>query len=604
MEKHLVNRFLITTALEETWPDDLETPVLFLGEWCRIYSRRERWSIMNAEVLPYHWDDREKLFNDYQYLSDIYERTLQDLQKQLNEIHGVDHSLRYWRILIGPWLGYFLQMVFDRWTMLKHAFEKHEISGCIILEKNENILIPNDMENFNSLVVDDDWNEMIYSQLLQEYFKENNIIEFVRKKNDKPQQLLKANRTFRSSLSPLKRLVISLSINFKNWIQNSDKYFFIKTYLPLSIENGLLLRLGQKPKKWKLAPTPKAQMNYKMRDWELKMDSLIDDFSNILSQMIPKHIPIAYLEGYQSLLASSDYLGWPQRPKCIFTSNSYSANDVFKAWAAGKTEHGVPLAIGQHGGHFGMTPWSFHEEQQISVSDAWLSWGWSDEKKTNIIPVGNLKVIDSTLNYDPNGMALMVEMTLPRYSYHMYAVPVAGQWLSYFEDQCRFISALPESLSQQVLVRLFINDYGWCQRDRWMEHFPDIKLETGQEPIHNLVNKSRLFISTYNATTFLESLSWNMPTIMFWNPNHWELKDDSLPYFELLKSVNILHETPESAAKHMTEIWDDVPAWWYSVNVQNIRDQFCDRYSRILEKPVEELTAIFQKITYDIKSNK
>jgi len=181
---------------------------------------------------------------------------------------------------------------------------------------------------------------------------------------------------------------------------------------------------------------------------------------------------------------------------------------------------------------------------------------------------------------------------------------VAGQWLSYFEDQCRFISALPESLSQQVLVRLFINDYGWCQRDRWMEHFPDIKLETGQEPIHNLVNKSRLFISTYNATTFLESLSWNMPTIMFWNPNHWELKDDSLPYFELLKSVNILHETPESAAKHMTEIWDDVPAWWYSENVQNIRDQFCDRYSRILEKPVEELTAIFQKITYDIKSNK
>ena len=68
--------------------------------------------------------------------------------------------------------------------------------------------------------------------------------------------------------------------------------------------------------------------------------------------------------------------------------------------------------------------------------------------------------------------------------------------------------------------------------------------------------------------------------------------------------MKIFHETPESAAKHMTEIWDDVPAWWYSVNVQNIRDQFCDRYSRILEKPVEELTTIFQNITFNIKSNK
>ena len=89
----MVNRFLVTTALEETWPDDLETPVLFLGEWCRIYSRRERWSIMNAEVLSYHWDDRQKLYNDYQYLNDHYEIALQALQKQLNEIHRVDHSL-------------------------------------------------------------------------------------------------------------------------------------------------------------------------------------------------------------------------------------------------------------------------------------------------------------------------------------------------------------------------------------------------------------------------------------------------------------------------------------------------------------------------------
>ena len=29
----MVARFLVTTALEETWPEDPETPVLFLGEW-------------------------------------------------------------------------------------------------------------------------------------------------------------------------------------------------------------------------------------------------------------------------------------------------------------------------------------------------------------------------------------------------------------------------------------------------------------------------------------------------------------------------------------------------------------------------------------------
>ena len=67
----MVSRFLITTPLEETWPDNPNAPVLFLGEWCRLYARKERWPKMYAVVLLYHWDDRQKLYNDYQYLNNI-----------------------------------------------------------------------------------------------------------------------------------------------------------------------------------------------------------------------------------------------------------------------------------------------------------------------------------------------------------------------------------------------------------------------------------------------------------------------------------------------------------------------------------------------------
>ena len=593
----MVSHYLITTALEETWPDDLETPVLFLGEWCRIYSRRERWSKMNAEVIPYHWDDRNKLYNDYQYLNIIYENTLKAMQKQLNEIHQVDHSLRYWRILIGLWLGIFLQIVFDRWSMLKHAFEKHEISGCRVLGKDENTFIPNDMDSFMSFIVDDNWNEAIYSQLLQEHWQENIMIELVRKKNNQPQQSNQANRTFKSFPKRFKRLVFNEYFKYKHRFYGSRKYFFLKTKLPLLIEEKLLMRLGQNHNFWKIAWTPQAEVDNNMREWIVDGNNSFDQFSAITNRMIPRHIPTAYLEGYQSLLACTENLSWPQRPKCIFTSNSYSADDVFKAWAAGKTEHGVPLVIGQHGGHHGMTPWAFHEEHQISVSDVWLSWGWSDEKKPNIVPVGNLKYLHSTVEYDPNGGALMVEMAIPRYSYHMYAVPVAGQWLSYFDDQCQFIYALPEHLRKKMLIRLYMHDYGWCQKERWLEQFPDLQLDSGHKPIYDLINKSRLYISTYNATTFLESLIWNMPTIIFWNPYHWELRDDAISYFELLKSAGIFHETPESAAKQMVDIWDNVSEWWYSDEVQKAREKFCDRYSCIPEKPLDKLENLFRKIS-------
>ena len=50
---------------------------------------------MNAEVLPYHWDDRKKLYKDYLNLRDLFEQVLIELSQILNSLHGVDHSVRY-----------------------------------------------------------------------------------------------------------------------------------------------------------------------------------------------------------------------------------------------------------------------------------------------------------------------------------------------------------------------------------------------------------------------------------------------------------------------------------------------------------------------------
>ena len=348
----------------------------------------------------------------------------------------------------------------------------------------------------------------------------------------------------------------------------------------------------------------KIKPNIEKRRWKTQPGLTKDPFSEVVRKLIPLHIPTAYLEGYEALTEKIQSLPWPQKPKAIFTSNSYFSDDIFKAWAAEKTEAGTPLVIGQHGGHFGMTPWSFHEEHQISISDTWVSWGWSDLKKPQVKAFGNLKGFGENMQCDPKGGALMVEMTMPRYSYHMYAGPVAGQWLSYFQDQCSFIEALPKVLQEQILVRLYSHDEGWDQSRRWKDRFPNIKIDSwdmaihpiNRKTIHHLVNKSRLLISTYNATTCLESLAWNVPTLMFWNPEHWELLEEAKPYFNKLKSVGILHESPESAAKQMIAIWNNVSEWWESNEVQRERKIFCKRFAHIPQRPLDELEALFKGI--------
>lgn len=112
----------------------------------------------------------------------------------------------------------------------------------------------------------------------------------------------------------------------------------------------------------------------------------------------------------------------------------------------------------------------------------------------------------------------------------------------------------------------------------------------------SLLKKTRLYISTYNATTYLESMSLNFPTIMFWNPKHWELRDSAIPYFEQLKAVGIFHDTPEGAARQMATVWDDVSGWWESAAVQSVRREFCERYAHIPEKPLELMGKLFRKI--------
>ena len=587
----MVKRFLVTTALEETWPEE-DQPVLFLGEWCRLYSRKERWSIMNAEVLPYHWDNRKKLYRDYQYLKGLYEQMLGSLTEQLNEIHNVDHSLRYWRILIGPWLGYFIQMLFDRWSSIEQALNSYEIEETTILDCPPESLVSQGMWDFQDYLISDPWNHHLYAEILQRVGK----MSFQRLQA-KP---FKPRNSNSSSMQPInKRFLNTMAkqiFQAISFFENNDDAFFISTYLPYKMQWELDRKLKQLPQLRQRIPAPNVLPDLNQRRWSLGLSS-ISEFEELAEELIPQIIPSLYLEGYHSLVELTHQIGWPQNPKLIWTSNSYNSDDVFKAWAAEKIEAGSPLVIGQHGGHYGTGLWSFIEEHEIAISDRYFSWGWDEPEKPKVQPVGQIKhKIPLGVNHAEQSGLLLVTSTMPRYSYHMYSTLVSSQWLDYLEDQFTFTENLLPVIQNELTVRLYINDYGWDQEKRWRDRFPNVALDLGKKNINELISGSRLYVSTYNAATYLESFTMNVPTVIFWNPNHWELRESALPYFNKLKEVGVLHETPESAARHIELIWDDLDGWWSNIKVKNAVQQFCARFAYISPN----ITDIIHKEILDI----
>ena len=579
------NVSLITTACQNTWPKNKDQSVLFLGEWCKIYSEKEVWQRFNSEVAPYHWDDRSKLYSDYQTIQVTYEKTLLSLSAQLNQIHQVGYSLRYWRILIGPWLGCFIHMLFDRWFMLGVVFSSDQQYNCTLVKRDVPSIVPNDMASFMTLFVEDDWNEAIYGQLIEMCWADRTNIEWVDEKN--PNELKKDTGV------NLKAYIKSFVSSFNALYTRQDDCFFISSYLPLSVELKLQGILGQWPKVWTNdRHTPVVEYNNNQRRWLLNMD-ISNHFERIVQKMIPLHIPVAYLEGYKALDLTTEKLSWPKRPKTIFTSNSFWADDIFKAWAARKTESGIPLVIGQHGGGYGMLLFEFGDDHQAKIANKWISWGWSDVDRPNIVPIGNLKVMGRRAYYNPKGGVLMVEFNVPRYSYHLYSAPIAGQWLDYFNEQKKFLTSLPKKLQEKFVLRLHHQDYGKNQAARWQDAMPELSIDSGAQDIKNLIQNSRLYIATYNGTTFLESLAWNIPTIIFWDPKYWELNERAKFYFDMLESVGVFHTTSHSAAQKMMEVWDDIDSWWLSVSVQNAREKFCEQYTRNVDRPVDQLKKIF-----------
>lgn len=569
----MVSRFLCTTALEASWRTD--EPVLFLGEWCRRHSRRARWETLDAQVLPYHWDDRARLHADYLYLKAFHERLLPALAVQLNELHGVDHNVRYWRVLVGPWLGYFVQMLFDRWTSIQEALRNYPIHGTVVLRDAEDSVVPNDMAEFPRLFASDEWNHHLYGEILQRYTELP--CEIVNHRVPRP-AATSDSATLKGAIG---QRVAAVLARIAGSLARDDDAFFLATYLPFAVEVTLCRRFAQAPQRWRSIVPVRTPADDTRRRWVVEGENT-SDFEACARAMIARQIPTAYLEGYAALREQVAALPWPARPKVIWTAIAHNSDDVFKAWAADKVERGAPLVVGQHGGHYGVGRWSFTEEHDLAISDGYLSWGWTDPAQPRIRPVGQLKAKRPLgIRHARQPRALLVTCSLPRFSYWMYSVPVARQWLDYFDDQCAFVAALPGNIRKALTVRLYPTDFGWDQASRLRERFPDLEPDSGRAGIDDLLKETRVFVCTYNATTYLESFTMNVPTVMYWNPAHWELREQALQDFDELRRVGILHATPESAARHLAAIWNDVDAWWSSRQLQDALAGFKRRYCHL-----------------------
>ena len=576
-----------------------EKNLFFLGSWClRNIPANDYKSFL---IHKYHWDDRNKLIDDYNGLNSFIDNNFDTISKYMGKITNTSSDPRFWKINLGMWVGYLIQALFDRWENIRTLpnFKFNLIKTPLDI----NLLRPNTVDDFFTDLTTDGWNESVYRLIIQAQKKKINYqIDILR---ENPITFDRKKKKNKDKINSKINILLKHFINAINKLYKTN-YFIIASYLSFFNSIKLNLFLKEIPIIYNNLNIFRPKINYKYLEnkfeksnnlnrisfeidqkspWMVRNKDFLIWFQDVISHFIPHN----YFFHFEKFSKEMKSLPFPKKPKIIFTSNMYNRNDYFNLFASESVLLGAKYIIGQHGGTFRSAKINYSENIQKEVSDYYLTWGKDrhDDKqfRTKVIPVGNLKTSSRKIikKKITNNRILLLTTDLPCYSNMLSSIPISGQFLNYYEDINKFLSKSKElGLYNQIIFRNKFRKDGWNFNKKILCQFPNISFDTINN-YHKSIQSSSLIISTYNGATFLETLSLNIPTIFFWNPMYWELRDHSIKDYEELVEVGIFHKNPYSAAKFVHKINSNIYSWWNSTKVQTTRINFCIKYSKYNE---------------------
>ena len=112
--------------------------------------------------------------------------------------------------------------------------------------------------------------------------------------------------------------------------------------------------------------------------------------------------------------------------------------------------------------------------------------------------------------------------------------------------------------------------------------------------MHEEILRCKLLILDHPGTTWNLAYSSNIPTILFWNPNHFILSNEAKDWLLKLKNARLYFENPKEAAEFILK--NEISTWWYSPEIQEIRKEWVNVFARSNTKWLKSWTNTLLKL--------
>lgn len=528
--------------------------------------------------------------NNYNICLKLYNLYLDLITKKLSSHFKIEENKKYFEILIGYWLLRTINLSQD--IVFNYENKKIKKSDKILVEKFKyQNLINYNYSHFNFLTS----KFIFYNQLISLFFEETinhtnlDFIEILRKEDNEK------NKEKSSLIDKIRKFISKsfyLTHKLKFFFINSDK--IILSHLFFFPLKNKFFNIRETIKSYsfffKFFFTKKVDylvrnkfdhsFNKQKKEIDLEKRKLIFNFesNSLLEKTINKIIlysfPIECFENFNKYKNKNF-----RKYKKIFNTGPHLADGKIKFSIADAVSNGAELVLSQVGGSYGVVENLISQEFDFKTSDKFMSWGWVDYKNLNVFPstsrLGNSLVTLSKKKYSkPKKKILLIlaNLFLPRREWGDRMQ--SEQFINYCDRNLIFLNGIDKNIKDNLFLRPY--NFDCLMTNNYFKN----KYKFTHENYYKGLLDSKLIISTYNSTTFLECFTVNVPCLLFWEDKEWLFNENnySKKDFSILKKNNILFNDPIELSKFINKNYSNIETWWYGEKVQNIIKDFRNKY--------------------------
>lgn len=525
-------------------------------------------------------------FND---LNRVVEKKKKTIVTYLNSKKETKINSEYWNNIIRRWLISNLDFIIINYKFLVKKLPKNKIYK---IYKIDGI----DFANYEHSYINP---EKFTLWLAGEYIKFKKY-KFIQLNYEENKFQKKFNKLFNINY---------FNLNFKRKLFFLFNFFFCKLfkskflidYVGLNIKDFFKLnfKLKQFPYIFYSLDYKKNLYNKKLRQLFLKHLLSKTDFDFFINKIIVTIFPKIFLEDFYNI--KSLYLKKYHIPKILITENTSHPLDkqIFISLLKNK---GVKILVTQHGGNYGTAMFGIGQQFDREISDNFLTWGWKNNKKDNkfiSLRFSNNK-IRVKANYDSKKILFLGNLS-SFYINKPYYLPRSAvdsfETINVINNLSIFLKEKKHKIVFRYLTR--IQNSGFYINKKFYNK--NILFDRFDNILKKELNNYKLTIHEgFSGTTYLETIAYNFPTIIYMNKKNQIFLSSLFRVFlkDLIKA-KIVHTDIESLKNFLKLNLFEIENWWNSKLVRKTINVFKKNFVNTEENYVDFFKKKIQ--TFSIK---